>query len=68
MDYIKRMEQELGDLLERAGKLEKAIDTVATLDRKEANMMCAQLYLMAGYIDVLSKRIQYAKVKNLSGR
>ena len=68
MDYIKRMEQELGDLLERAGKLEKAIDTVATLDRKEANMMYAQLYLMAGYIDVLSKRIQYAKVKNLSGR
>ena len=34
MDYIKRMEQELGDLLEKAGKLEKAIDTVATLDRK----------------------------------
>lgn len=68
MDYIKRMEQELNDLLTKAGKLEKAIDTIATLDRKESNMMYAQLYLMAGYIDVLSKRVQYAKEKNLSGR
>lgn len=68
MDYIERMEQELEDLLERAGKLEKAIDTIPTLDRKESNMMYAQLYLMTGYIDVLSKRVQYAKEKSLSGR
>ena len=63
MDYIERMEQELGDLLERAGKLEKAIDTIATLDREESNMMYAQLCLMEGYIEVLIKRIQYAKEK-----
>ena len=68
MDYIERMEQELNDLLTKAGKLEKAIDTMPTLDRKESNMMYAQLYLMAGYIDILSKRVQYAKEKNLSGR
>lgn len=63
MDYIERMEQELNDLLERAGKLEKAIDTIATLDREESNMMYTQLYLMGGYIGILSKRIQYAKEK-----
>lgn len=63
MDYIERMEKELDDLLTKAEKLEKAIDTIPTLDRKESNMMYAQLYLMTGYIDVLSKRIQYAKEK-----
>lgn len=63
MDYIERMEQELNDLLTKAGKLEKAIDTIPTLDGKEWSMMYAQLYLMSGYIDVLSKRIQYAKEK-----
>lgn len=68
MDYIKRMEQELEDLLKRAGKLEKAIETMPTLDRKESNMMYAQLYLMAGYIDILSKRVRYAKEKSLSRR
>lgn len=63
MDYIERMEKELNDLLTKAGKLEKAIDTIPTLDGKEWSMMYAQLYLMSGYIDVLSKRIQYAKEK-----
>nr|WP_313963989.1 hypothetical protein [uncultured Peptostreptococcus sp.] len=63
MDYIERMEQELNDLLTKAEKLEKAIDTIPTLDGKEWSMMYAQLYLMSGYIDVLSKRIQYAKEK-----
>ena len=57
------MEQELNDLLTKAEKLEKAIDTIPTLDGKEWSMMYAQLYLMSGYIDVLSKRIQYAKEK-----
>ena len=33
MDYIERMEKELNDLLTKAEKLEKAIDTIATLDR-----------------------------------
>lgn len=63
MDYIERMEQELNDLLTKAEKLEKAIDTIPTLDGTEWSMMYAQLYLMSGYIDVLSKRIQYAKEK-----
>ena len=63
MDYIERMEQELNDLLTKAEKLEKAIDTIPTLDGKEWSMMYAQLYLMSGYIDVLSERIQYAKEK-----
>lgn len=63
MDYIERMEQELEDLLERARKLEKAIDTIPTLDREESNMMYIQLYLMGGYIGILSKRIQYATEK-----
>ena len=63
MAYIERMEQELNDLLTKAEKLEKAIDTIPTLDGKEWSMMYAQLYLMSGYIDVLSKRIQYAKEK-----
>lgn len=68
MDYIERMEQELGDLLERAEKLQRLMNTAPELDRKDSNMMYAQLYLMTGYIDVLSKRIQYAKEKYLSGR
>lgn len=64
MDYIERMEQELGDLLERAIKLENAINTLEGLDREESNMICFQLYLMVGYIDVLSKRVQYAREKS----
>lgn len=64
MDYIERMEQELGGLLERAIKLENAINTLEGLDREESNMMCFQLYLMVGYIDVLSKRVQYAREKS----
>lgn len=63
MDYIERMKQELDDLLIKAEKLENAINTLKTLDRKESNMMYAQLYLMTGYIDVLSKRLQYAQAK-----
>lgn len=63
MDYIERMTKELDDLLIKAEKLEKALNTLEGLDRKESNMMYAQLYLMTGYIDVLSKRIQYAKEK-----
>lgn len=63
MDYIERMKQELDDLLIKAEKLENAINTLETLDRKESNMMYAQLYLMTGYIDVLSKRLQYAQAK-----
>ena len=68
MDYIERMEQELGDLLERAEKLQRFMNTAPELDRKDSNMMYAQLCLMEGYIEVLIKRIQYAKEKNLSGR
>lgn len=63
MDYIERMKQELDDLLIKAEKLENAINTLEGLDRKESNMMYAQLYLMTGYIDVLSKRLQYAQAK-----
>lgn len=48
----------------RAIKLENAINTLEGLDREESNMMCFQLYLMVGYIDVLSKRVQYAREKS----
>lgn len=68
MDYIERMEQELGDLLERAEKLQRLMNTALELDRKDSNMMYAQLCLMEGYIEVLIKRIQYAKEKNLKWR
>ena len=68
MDYIERIKQELGDLLERAEKLQGLMNTAPELDRKDSNMMYAQLCLMEGYIEVLIKRIQYAKEKNLSGR
>ena len=41
----------------RAEKIQRFMNTAPELDRKDSNMMYAQLCLMEGYIEVLIKRV-----------
>ena len=60
--YIKRMEDELEELIFRAEKLDDALRDME-LSKKEYGLMYAQLIQMAAYIDILIARIDLAKKK-----
>lgn len=62
MDYIKRMEQELEELVERGTKADKALCEL-DLDKEEYAMLYSQTKSMSAYADILDARIKYAKEK-----